>query len=131
MDATPSVRLPADADSGIPLRPPAPLVIGARTFEWASRTYVMGIINVTPDSFSGDGLLATQGDPVAAAVRQARQMAGPGARRARLGRPALTRRRPKLPARHVGWERCRSTASGARPPNRPSFDSPQSSACPW
>jgi len=79
MDATPSVRLPADADSGIPLRPPAPLVIGARTFEWGSRTYVMGIINVTPDSFSGDGLLATQGDPVAAAVRQARQMADAGA----------------------------------------------------
>lgn len=26
-------------------------------FEWGSRTYVMGIINITPDSFSGDGLL--------------------------------------------------------------------------
>ncbi len=25
-------------------------------FEWGRRTYVMGIINVTPDSFSGDGL---------------------------------------------------------------------------
>ena len=23
---------------------------------WGSRTYVMGIINVTPDSFSGDGI---------------------------------------------------------------------------
>jgi dihydropteroate synthase len=29
--------------------------IGARRFEWGSRTYVMGIINATPDSFSGDG----------------------------------------------------------------------------
>ena len=29
--------------------------IGGRRFEWGSRTYVMGIINVTPDSFSGDG----------------------------------------------------------------------------
>ena len=38
---------------------PAPSVttIGARRFEWGARTYVMGILNVTPDSFSGDGLL--------------------------------------------------------------------------
>ena len=35
---------------------PAFLTIGGRHFEWGSRTYVMGIINVTPDSFSGDGL---------------------------------------------------------------------------
>lgn len=27
-----------------------------RTFVWGSRTYVMGILNLTPDSFSGDGL---------------------------------------------------------------------------
>ncbi|MEJ2447806.1 MAG: dihydropteroate synthase [Anaerolineales bacterium] len=25
-------------------------------FDWGSRTYVMGILNITPDSFSGDGL---------------------------------------------------------------------------
>lgn len=25
-------------------------------FEWGSRTYIMGIVNVTPDSFSGDGV---------------------------------------------------------------------------
>ena len=25
------------------------------SFEWGRRTYVMGIVNVTPDSFSGDG----------------------------------------------------------------------------
>jgi dihydropteroate synthase len=30
--------------------------IGGHRFEWGSRTYVMGIVNVTPDSFSGDGL---------------------------------------------------------------------------
>jgi dihydropteroate synthase len=30
--------------------------IGGRRFRWGERTYVMGIINVTPDSFSGDGL---------------------------------------------------------------------------
>ncbi|MEA3440802.1 MAG: dihydropteroate synthase [Chloroflexota bacterium] len=27
-------------------------------FEWGERTYVMGILNVTPDSFSGDGLIS-------------------------------------------------------------------------
>ena len=29
--------------------------IGDSLFEWGKRTYVMGIINATPDSFSGDG----------------------------------------------------------------------------
>jgi dihydropteroate synthase len=33
------------------------LQIGKTEFKWGSRTYVMGILNVTPDSFSGDGLL--------------------------------------------------------------------------
>ena len=52
--------------------------IGPTTFAWGSRTYVMGILNVTPDSFSGDGLLAAQ-DPVATAVATARRMVGEGA----------------------------------------------------
>jgi dihydropteroate synthase len=39
-------------------------------FSWGKRTYVMGIINITPDSFSGDGLLR-QEDPARAAVEQA------------------------------------------------------------
>ena len=38
----------------------------------------MGILNVTPDSFSGDGLLAAR-DPVQAAVDRARRMAADGA----------------------------------------------------
>jgi len=29
---------------------------GSTVFRWGKRTYVMGIINVSPDSFSGDGL---------------------------------------------------------------------------
>lgn len=33
------------------------LTIHNQTFHWGTRTYVMGILNVTPDSFSGDGLL--------------------------------------------------------------------------
>jgi dihydropteroate synthase len=44
-------------------------------FTWGARTYVMGIINVTPDSFSGDGLA---GD-VSAAVAQARAFVAAGA----------------------------------------------------
>jgi dihydropteroate synthase len=35
------------------------LQIGSFTLNWGSRTYVMGILNVTPDSFSGDGLLSS------------------------------------------------------------------------
>jgi dihydropteroate synthase len=38
----------------------------------------MGVLNVTPDSFSGDGLLAAD-DPVGAAVRQAEAMVAEGA----------------------------------------------------
>ena len=37
--------------------------IGKRRFEWGARTYVMGVLNVTPDSFSGDGLLSSGIDP--------------------------------------------------------------------
>ena len=36
----------------------APLKIANRTFAWGSRTYLMGILNITPDSFSADGLLS-------------------------------------------------------------------------
>ncbi len=49
--------------------------IGGHTFEWGSRTYVMGIVNVTPDSFSGDGL----GDDREAAIAQGLRMVEEGA----------------------------------------------------
>jgi len=35
------------------------LQIGEKIFNWGSRTYTMGILNITPDSFSGDGLLSS------------------------------------------------------------------------
>ncbi|PJF23694.1 MAG: dihydropteroate synthase, partial [Phototrophicales bacterium] len=44
------------------------LQIGSHIFDWGSRTYVMGILNITPDSFSGDGLMA-YGDRIEQAVR--------------------------------------------------------------
>ncbi len=53
---------------------PQPMTIGGREFVWGLRTYVMGIVNVTPDSFSGDGLA----DDVAA-VDQAVRMCRDGA----------------------------------------------------
>ena len=85
--ATPSFALPPDAGTGAGLPgSPAPLAIGPRTFAWGVRTFVVGILNVTPDSFSGDGLLAgtdghsSAGDgPVAAALALARRMVDEGA----------------------------------------------------
>jgi len=76
--ATPSFAVPPGAGAGLP-GTPAPLVIGPRTFAWGTRTYVVGIINVTPDSFSGDGLLAAGDDPLGAALTLARQMVDEGA----------------------------------------------------
>lgn len=46
--------------------------------EYGKKTYVMGIINVTPDSFSGDGLLS-QSDTVEAALEQAQRFIEAGA----------------------------------------------------
>jgi len=70
----------------------APSRIGPTTFAWGERTFVMGILNVTPDSFSGDGLLADDGetegergggagapDPVELAVATGRRMVAEGA----------------------------------------------------
>ncbi len=48
--------------------------IGPCDFQWGARTYIMGVINVSPDSFSGDGI-----STVEAAVAQARQFATDGA----------------------------------------------------
>ena len=55
-----------------------PLQIDNHTFNWGSRTYVMGILNVTPDSFSGDGILS-RGEGVAGAIAQARDFLANGA----------------------------------------------------
>ncbi len=54
------------------------LQVGSFTFNWGSRTYVMGILNVTPDSFSGDGIIS-KGNAVDAALNQARDFLVSGA----------------------------------------------------
>ena len=48
---------------------------GNTEFRWGERTYVMGVVNLSPDSFSGDGI----GDDIEAAVAQARRMVDEGA----------------------------------------------------
>ena len=53
-----------------------PLTIGSHTFAWGERTCVMGILNLTPDSFSGDGLLSASSLPLPDGY-------GPGVRLAR------------------------------------------------
>ena len=63
---------------GGPPGAPAATTVGPATFAWGTRTFVMGVLNATPDSFSGDGLLAAA-DPVGAAVDQARRMVAEGA----------------------------------------------------
>src|ERR687885_78308 len=62
-----------------------PSEIRGTSFHWGERTYVMGILNVTPDSFSGDGVLIS-GQPtggknsfVEAALAQAHNFAASGA----------------------------------------------------
>lgn len=45
------------------------MIVRGRRFEWGSRTYLMGIVNVTPDSFSGDGW-RDPGDAIAHAIGQ-------------------------------------------------------------
>ncbi len=47
--------------------------IGGHRFDWGSRTYVMGIVNVTPDSFSGDGLGADPAGAVAQGMRMVKE----------------------------------------------------------
>lgn len=54
------------------------LQVGNMTFKWGSRTYIMGILNVTPDSFSGDGLME-RGEGEHRALEQAKQFLENGA----------------------------------------------------
>ena len=80
-------RLPAEpfglAEIGRELRavlarrtsPPPPVRIGDRQLVFGEHTLVMGIINTTPDSFSGDGLAGS----IETAVTQAREFLAAGA----------------------------------------------------
>jgi dihydropteroate synthase len=67
------------------------LTIGTRRFVWGERTYVMGVINVSPESFAGDGL-----SDVESALAQARRFVAEGADILDVGgqstRPSQTQR---------------------------------------
>ncbi len=58
---------------------PKVLAIGESDFVWGARTYVMGIVNLTPDSFSGDGVMRTGNDWMNDAIDQAVRMEDEGA----------------------------------------------------
>ena len=53
---------------------PEPTHCRGRAFAWGERTFIMGIVNLSPDSFSGDGL-----NSVESALAQAQRFAGEGA----------------------------------------------------
>jgi dihydropteroate synthase len=55
--------------------PPPPLEVPGHRLVFGERTLIMGILNVTPDSFSGDGV----GDDIDAAVVRAHSLASEGA----------------------------------------------------
>ncbi len=54
---------------------PAPTTCGNAVFRWGEKTFVMGIINLSPDSFSGDGL----GTDLEAASARAKSFVAEGA----------------------------------------------------
>ena len=54
------------------------MLTGETQFSWGERTYVMGVLNTTPDSFSGDGTLR-DGGGVARAVALAGEFISGGA----------------------------------------------------
>jgi dihydropteroate synthase len=58
-----------------------PLTIGSRSLRWGERTYIMGILNLTPDSFSGDGLLPSPPPHPSLSPPPSRE--GPGVKEAR------------------------------------------------
>jgi dihydropteroate synthase len=70
----------------------------ADRFRWGSRTYVMGILNLTPDSFSGDGLMRRT-PWIEAAVAQAERFAREGADILDLGGESTRPGAAPVPAR--------------------------------
>lgn len=53
--------------------------VAGELWPWGPKSYIMGIVNVTPDSFSGDGLIQNKGDHIQRIVEQAQQFAALGA----------------------------------------------------
>lgn len=85
-----------------------PFAWGRWRLEWGLATHVMGIVNVTPDSFSGDGILRqelTEDEACARALAQARAFVEEGATLIDVGgestRPGFAPLEPEEEARRV------------------------------
>ncbi|HEX8730463.1 MAG TPA: dihydropteroate synthase [Ktedonobacterales bacterium] len=81
-----------------------PTTWGERQITWGERTWVMGILNITPDSFSRDGVALADMAPaqvVAAALAQAQRMVAEGADMLDVGgestRPSTVEQPPLAP----------------------------------
>lgn len=64
-----------------PIHPRKPHIVsaGRHLLHLGTRTYIMGILNMTPDSFSGDGCFRGSKDAINSAVRLARRFVREGA----------------------------------------------------
>jgi len=51
------------------------MILGNHQLTWGERTYIMGIMNITPDSFSGDGLMV-HGSPTDEMLESVKALAG-------------------------------------------------------
>jgi len=74
--------------------------IGNTEFRWGERTYVMGICNLSPDSFSGDGL----GNDIQATLAQAQRMVAEGADIIDVGGESTKPGKEPLPADDIDDE---------------------------
>ncbi len=74
--------------------------VGHAEFHWGERTYVMGICNLSTDSFSGDGL----GSDVEAALAQAQRMVAEGADIIDVGGESTRPGKEPLPADDIDEE---------------------------
>lgn len=75
------VGMAVGAALGLPVQFRAATQLGGRGWVWGQRTYVMGILNLTPDSFSDGGRLGS----LEAAVREAERLVNEGADMLDLG----------------------------------------------
>ncbi len=92
---------------------PAPTRMGPATFTWGQRTFVMGILNVTPDSFSGDGLLGAR-DLVERAVTTARHTSFTSSPVVWNSRFATERAGLRIGSRFIRQTKLRSVLAGGK-----------------
>ena len=99
-------------------RPRGALRVRGRVLPWGARTYVMGIVNVSPDSFSGDGDPRRRRRGRARALAQLARRRRPRRRRRRVDAPGPSARSTTRPSARVCCRR--SPRSAPRRPTRSS-----------